>query len=214
MFKLLKIPPTLSCALVLVITVGLTWLLGRFVCDQNGPNYSAWAQGVGTVLAVVVALWTFLTGEQRKSEARKKSVIAIADTIGDYCKNLRDLLDTEEPRLGLASICDKSILIEFARALENFPVHELGSSEAVSAFLMLHRSLPFLEDRIEKYLHMPEKNPDRDFEKEYQGLPAEERNRREHEAIRSWEQVNRRNIRTMIDATERYFSALKTALNS
>lgn len=220
MSKILTKYPGWSAVAVAIITGLSTFLFGRSGVDHSS-DYAAWAQGIGTAISAIFALWAFLEGEkQRKIDAEKErhkrqlSILALAEAVDNLRNRLLSNFELDDPRLNLHVICDKSILHGFYDAMGKVEVHEIGSAEGITDFLAIQNQLKFLEVSLENYRCGPMNDHNDGVTYQYNEYPLEQRLKLEEQHRNNREDVRIKNVKTNLISIEKHFDHLSNLLKA
>jgi hypothetical protein len=152
---------------LLIISISLlafvgTLLLLRTVGSLWSQEASGWAQAIGGVAAIGAA---YVFGERQANAAliavreadrvlvdrRNASILAVVDATQAYCiQAAKAFNDGKVSGMHLRLSYTKKTMESHIAALESIPAHELGSYDAVSAFMGLRQSVHFFYGNVER----------------------------------------------------------------
>lgn len=148
---------------VLCGAVELFWVM-QHAADLAGwqaptrEEWPAWVQAIGSIAAIAGAFfigdWQAKATHQndlkvRQAELNRKngSILAIADAAHYQAAHVAKNYGGEEtipPRLVLFLIYNEKIIDDIVAALGAVPIHDLGSYEAVAAFMQMKNNFTYL----------------------------------------------------------------------
>lgn len=183
----------------------------------KASDWAAWAQAVGSVVAIVVA---FIVGRQQANASlaavsrayamqlsgRQKSILAIAEAALDRIKEFGEAVMAHESNpAALYNIYDKSVIDGMVGALTNVPAHEIGSRDGVLALLSLRDQIRFLGDTVETF-----RSPklDVDSENSLSGLDPPERAKQR----RRVKEIQAKNVQSRVKKIEEDYALLQAAM--
>lgn len=194
--------------------------------DAEGQTWAAWAQALGTVVAIAGAFFvgmhqakmTLLATEVSTKMAlrgKRNSVIAVVDAA---CKRVDDLClvirPTDEGRAKLWMVYHPSIFESMVNALSSAPVYELESAPAVEALLRFRDQYVFFSDSVGRFSKGPHEDayfmsaiPQYDLTKATDRKAVDE-------LRRQWLDIAVGNIHIHTDALHKYRDSLVQALKS
>lgn len=134
---------------------------------RSGGNGELRVQGIGSILAIVGAVWA-VTAQERASlkairvgmqlaEARQhRAVLAVSDAALHRVELVAAAIsDAGDWRIKLAGAYARPIFDGFSGALNAIPVHLLPSRDAVNALLMLQQHLVFFATTTDELVAGP-----------------------------------------------------------
>jgi hypothetical protein len=139
-----------------------TLLLLRTLSQLWSQEASGWAQAIGGVAAIGAA---YVFGERQAKagltavreadrvlvERRNASILAVVDATQAYCVQAAKAFDQGRVSgIHLRLYYTQKTMESHIAALESIPAHELGSYDAVSAFMGLRQSVHFFYGNIER----------------------------------------------------------------
>jgi len=154
-----------ECLLIITISVlafAGALLLLRTLSPLWSQEASGWAQAIGGVTAIGAA---YVFGERQAAagltavreadrvlvERRNASILAVVDATQAYCIQAAKAFDHDKvSRIHLRVFYTSKTMESHIAALESIPAHELGSYEAVSAFMGLRQSVHFFYGNVER----------------------------------------------------------------
>ncbi|MBW0450880.1 hypothetical protein [Paraburkholderia phenoliruptrix] len=154
------------CSAVLVvgavIAVQNIWCLSK-------SDWASWVQAVGSIAAIIGA---YIVGERQSRAAvesvreahriteasRQASMFAVIKAAHNRAQLIRDALDDEMPPLKLIAVYHPSIIDSLLASMSALNVAEIGSDEAVGAFVIFSGQFVFLRDALEKHLAGPSRD--------------------------------------------------------
>ncbi|WP_146744651.1 hypothetical protein [Herbaspirillum rubrisubalbicans] len=139
-----------------------TW--GCFLLLLKDPSAPSWIQAIGAVLALVVAILVPYRQNKNSVRERRASMLAVAEAAHTHAKKIRDAIDHSDFQQGEIShkiydVYDKSIIVGVVGALQRVPLHELGSRDAVIAWLSMTDQMVFLGTSVDAFIAGPYQYP-------------------------------------------------------
>lgn len=195
-----------ALAIGTAITFVVAWFLSAKFASLEGM--ASWVQGIGSILAIVGAVWA-VTAQERASlkairvgmelaDARQhRAVLAVSEAALHRVELVvAAISDAGDWRVRLAGAYARTIFDGFSGALNAIPVHQLPSREAVNALLMLQQHLVFFATNADQLVDGPWKHKDL--------LPVLEQYREAYERSR-----DRGDQKVLFDLVEQANSSLK-----
>lgn len=159
----------------LAIGTGLTLatFTSAFFLDRAFPtgNLANWVQGIGSILAIIGVVWT-TSAQTRASiesvrknldwsaEMQRRAAMAVVDAAKDRVEQITMAIQSEKGwQLNLSNVYVRPILDSLSGALRGFPAHQLPTSGAVAAFLLLQQHLIFIADNTDALIAGPWSHP-------------------------------------------------------
>lgn len=152
----------------IALTFALAYLVNAWFPDGN---FASWVQGIGSILAIVGAVWAVSAQSRaaietvRKNldwteERQRRALLAIVDAAKDRVDKILAVVDQKgEWRGAMLTVYARSILEGLAGALQAFPAHNLPSARAVTAFLLLQQHVIFFTDNTDSLIEGVWRNP-------------------------------------------------------
>ena len=210
------------CALALVVAA----LVYAFKTYSDGA--AAWVQAVGSIVAIVGAVWAtkiqtkvaidaVLTQHKLEREERRKAAKAIVEAAmfraSDIRKQFTSAARVDEVQSLIRKSYDKTILDGLAHAMYGIPVHELGSSVAVTELLLLRDQFVFLAGAIQRF--MSERAPAVDYKSMIRQLyeNADNRTKLKAELTDHGNGHSQGTVATHLNAIDRHGKAFMLALS-
>ncbi|WP_434642491.1 hypothetical protein [Achromobacter piechaudii] len=211
------------------VTFVVAWFLSAKFADLDGM--ASWVQGIGSILAIVGAVWA-VTAQERASlkairvgmelaDARQhRAVLAVSEAALHRVELVvAAISNASDWRVRLAGVYVRTIFDGFSAALNAIPVHQLPSRDAVNALLMLQQHLVFFATNADQLVDGPWK---------HQALqPVLEQYRENYERSRDLEdqkalldlveQANsslKKNVELQANLVQGYVDALRSELES
>ncbi|APZ02709.1 hypothetical protein NX871_12975 [Burkholderia thailandensis] len=142
--------------------------------DYDRSIMASWLQAIGSIAAIVGALWvaerqakgaieSIKMQVARAAQDRRDSAVAIADAAWERAEMIRSTMsiaDVNAVRVELYKTYDRSIIDGLVRALQGIPMHEIGSSKGVSELLLLIDQFTFLARSIQVFFDGPMRDPE------------------------------------------------------
>lgn len=128
------------------------------------PHYdpslmAAWVQAVGSIAAIVGAVWGIRYQMERSERKRLESILAVAEAAIERVDLVGRLMSEPDPRISLVREFDQSMLDGVLSAFAGVPVHEVQSGKGVIALMALRDQLGFLGRAIAVCIDGPDSNP-------------------------------------------------------
>ncbi|RQY73100.1 hypothetical protein DF110_06010 [Burkholderia stagnalis] len=135
--------------------------------DLKAADWAAWVQAVGSVVAIMGAVWAtksqtkvaidaVVTQHKLEREERRKAAKAIVEAAmlraSEIRKQFTSANRADEVQTLIRKSYDKTILDGLVHAMYGIPVHELGSSVAVTELLLLRDQFVFLAGAIQRFM--------------------------------------------------------------
>jgi hypothetical protein len=201
-----------SLAAVFLISVAGVTSLGREAYSSSAM--ANWVQAVGSIGAIFGAVWLATAQSRTVRQEKQVAIFAVVHAAVVEARRFRDYLGTADPEQDLYLSYHRSIVDSYFGALSSCPVHELHSPIAVTAHLRLRDQLPFLRDSIEACIAGPAKHPKwkAEFDALDGALMSDEKLRLWEERTEQKRNVLRRNVEVHIDAIEKRYGEMASAL--
>lgn len=127
-----------------------------FLSGMTSSEVAAWVQAVGSIGAILSAVWISRRSADKALKEKRKSIRAIAEAAHDFSIKVRDVVvekdDYQEAFRLLHGFYNISRIDSLVKAINGIPMHELGSSEAVTAMLSLGGQVALLGVAVEGFL--------------------------------------------------------------
>lgn len=151
-----------GCFLVTLAVAALT----INVWGWNSGNVAAWVQAVGSIAAIVGA---YIVGErqakatlhatqeahQLAKRTRRDGMFSVVKAARSRAKEFGEALDDPYPPSRMYDVYHPSIIDSLVELLNKVPVHELGSEQAIGAFVIFSGQFTFLKKAMAEYLAGP-----------------------------------------------------------
>ncbi|WP_321867265.1 hypothetical protein [Paraburkholderia tropica] len=144
---------------------------GAFAAHFPGDSsaWASWFQAVGSIAAIIGA---FVVGDRQSTAAiesvreghriaeasRRTAMFAVMRAAHMRARLIRSAMDAEVPVIKLMSVYHSTVLDSLVAAMNSMNAAEIGSDEAVQAFLIFSGQFVFLRDSLEKYLQGPSRD--------------------------------------------------------
>lgn len=188
--------------------------------------WAAWAQAVGSVIAVVAA---FLVGRQQAQStlkavdrthelgvlAKRSAISSVVDVVHRRIEEICVALGPNiADRVNLWEVYHPDIIESMKTALRDLPVYELASAQAIDGLLRFREQLVFFGQSLNKYydgFHQDAlfmegyeqfKGPDPDYRKHREGM------------VKGWHEASVRNIQNQRAYLLKQYEMFKSALNA
>lgn len=143
---------------VLVIAV-----LTIHVWGWNSGNVASWVQAVGSILAIIGA---YIVGERQSGatlratqeahrlgeRSRREGMFSVLKTAHSFAKVIDAALADESKPLKMYDVYHPSLIDSLVDLMSKLPVSELGSDEAIGAFVMFNGQFIFLKESLNEYV--------------------------------------------------------------
>ncbi|OAE52965.1 hypothetical protein A7J67_18345 [Achromobacter xylosoxidans] len=143
------------------------YLESRFKTD---PNVAGWVQGIGSILAILGAVWAAMAQSRSSLEAvrvnllltekrQQRAILAVAEASVARVDSVVAAVEIEQDwRSSLDKVYVRPILDGLVAALSAVPAHSLPTRDAVTAFLMLQQHLVFFANNVDELIAGPWKH--------------------------------------------------------
>lgn len=132
----------------------------------NSGNVASWVQAVGSILAIGGA---YFIGERQASatlratreahqlgeRARREGMYSVIKAARSFAKVIDAALDDEDMPLKMYAVYHPSLIDSLVDLMVKLPVSELGSDQAIGAFIMFSGQLTFLKQSLGEYVAGP-----------------------------------------------------------
>lgn len=123
----------------------------------------AWIQAIGSIMALVVAIYLSRRAARCNELSRRKAILAIAAAAHTHACKIRSAVDVMEWGKGanpqIHEVYHRVVIDGVVKALHGIPMHEVGSSDGVLAILSLSDQMVFLGASVEALIDGPYKIP-------------------------------------------------------
>lgn len=153
----------LGVVLIVAATLILAVYLGMKVeaeMGDAGKSLSSWVQAVGSIAAILGAWFAMRYQLEQSAKHRRRSIVAIAGAAKARADEISGYLNGKDPRVDLLTKFHQSIIDGLVNALNGAPVDEIGSPEAVAAFLEMQYQVVLLGVAVEQYVKGPWGDPE------------------------------------------------------
>lgn len=182
-----------------------------FFASEEAP---AWVQAGGSVAALFIAIWISRSSIRHAAKAKRKNIYAIAEATHTYACIIRKAIDETEWVTGnnsqIYAVYNKVVIEGIVKALQEVPVHEIGSSKGVLAMLSLINQMEFLGLAVETLLQGPYKHPV--LGKSLESLDDTDYRVQRHEVIATGFSVLQQNARGHLNKIDEDYETLKESL--
>ncbi|MGX6566820.1 hypothetical protein [Cupriavidus necator] len=183
-------------------------------CGIDPGDIASWVQAIGSILAIVGA-FSLVTIQGRSAWRDKQAAIfAVAHAAFRAAKDVDRALSSNDPESELLVNGHRLIIDSYVGTLSIAPVHELSSSDAITAFLLLRDQFSLLKEAMAICIAGPSRHPH--FKEEVDALKdaymSAENLKRRDERIERQRRVLRRNVEVHIRAIEQRYEQMASAL--
>jgi hypothetical protein len=204
-----------------VLAVG-SIIVAQNMWSLNKSDWASWVQAVGSIAAIIGA---YVIGERQSKatlesareahhvaeESKRVSRFAVLRAAHNRASLIRAALTKGEPPLNLIEVYHSSIIDSLVLAMSSIPVSELGSDEAVDAFILFSGQFVFLRKALEEYVDGPSADPI--VQRQLDRLKAQGYGREHQDEILTVARnVRRRNVEVHLKQIEFEFEKLKNHL--
>lgn len=153
----------------LVLGIAAAALL--FASPTKSQTIAAWVQAVGSIAAIFIALRVgqqqskaaiegALDAQRMAEKTKLKSVLAIASSAHDLATSIRAAFASKDVNWALLSIYDPKVIQQVIIALNSAPLHDIGSTDGVSALLSFRLQFVLLGNAVDAFIAGPWKHPE------------------------------------------------------
>lgn len=215
-------------AMALIGTAGFTALAIRgwpSVDDAITQQvWAAWAQALGSVIAVVAA---FLVGRQQAQStlraverthelgvlAKRSAISSVVDVVHMRVEEICAVLGPNiSDRVDLWKVYHPDIVESMKTALRDLPVYELASSQAIDGLLRFREQLVFFGQSVKKYYDGFHVDPL--FMESFDQLKGADYRQQQEKLVKGWHEVSVRNIEDQRAYLRGHYDMFKSALNA
>lgn len=157
----------LAKALGVVLIVAATLILAVYLgmkleaeMGDAGKSLSSWVQAVGSIAAILGAVYVTRMQMDHSDRNRRAAIVAIAEAAVRRVNEVHNLMWTSDPRDALFTKFPSWRLDRIISAFDAAPVHEIQSGEGVVAFLAIREHLVLLQKAVKESTDGPDKHPD------------------------------------------------------
>lgn len=191
------------------------WLWCLTVTFFSSQTAAAWIQAGGSIIAIVAAYRLARVPITHAAKARRETIFAIAEAAQMRTQKIREAVEKMDWRTGnkieVYKVYNKPVIDGVVRALQDVPLHELGTGGGVLTILSLTNQLIYLGSALENLLAGPHKNPD--FPKVLESIAQD--NYEERQRIIEAAYIGlKRGVELHLDQIDKDVKELKAALNS
>lgn len=197
------------------------FIVGLFVTaffkylPSNSGEWASWVQAVGSIGAIVGAVWVASSQSADARREKQAAIFAVAHAAVEEARKIRSYLQASDPEVELSTSYHKSILESYFGALSSCPVYELHSPKAVTALLMLRDQFLFLRNSVETCLVGPLTSAQWRTEFNDSAIRTSMENEDQlHSRIEREKKVLRENVEVHIDAIEKRYDEMVSALGT
>ncbi len=189
----------------------------RVYTTLSADSAAAWVQAIGSILALVIAIWVSKAPINHAAMVKRKTIFAIVEAAYTHARNIRNAIEATDPQdwptgnnYLIYKVYNKVVIEGVVKALQGIPMHELGSSKGVLALLSLTDQMVFLGSAIEALLQGPSRHPG--MAKAMEGIRSDDYERRQALSITGFK-VLKGNACGHLDVIDKDYKALRESLN-
>lgn len=118
-------------------------------------DWLSFAQAAASTAAIIGAYGVVFVQARLSKRAQRESMLSVIKAAHSHAKLFEAALDDDETRLKMYNVYHPSLIDSLVDLMSKLPVSELGSDEAIGAFIMFSGQFTFLKQSLDKYLAGP-----------------------------------------------------------
>ncbi|WP_322880317.1 hypothetical protein [Pandoraea sputorum] len=205
--KALGVVLLLTASLIFAVRLGMNL---EAEMGDAGKSLSSWVQAVGSIAAILGAVYVTRMQMKHSDKNRRAAIVAIAEAAMRRVNEVYNLIWEGDPRDVLSAEFPHWRLDRVVSAFDAAPVHELQSGKGVVAFLAMREHLVLLQQAVKESADGPGKHPN--FAEDLRALLDQYEITKHDEHFAHCTAVLRRNVLTQVEVIRNHFATLQGCL--
>lgn len=118
-------------------------------------DWLSFAQAAASTAAIIGAYGVVFVQARLNKRTQRESMLSVIKAAYGHAKLFEAALDDDEARLKMYSVYHPSLIDSLVDLMTKLPVSELGSDEAIGAFIIFSGQFTFLKQNLNEYLAGP-----------------------------------------------------------
>ena len=121
----------------------------------NHGDWLSFAQAAASTAAIIGAYGVVFVQARLSKRTQRESMLSVIKTAHSHAKLFEAALDDDEARLKMYAVYHPSLIDSLVDLMNKLPVSELGSDNAIGAFIIFSGQFTFLRQSLDEYIAGP-----------------------------------------------------------
>ncbi len=197
----------LAATLILAVHLGM-----KLEADMGdaGKSLSGWVQAVGSIAAILGAVYVTRMQMVHVAKSRRAAIVAIGEAAMTRVDEVEKLVSEKNPRAALFARFPTWRLDRVISAFDAAPVHDIQSGDGVIAFLAIREHLVLLQKAVKECTDGPDSHPK--FSDGLRALRDRYENDEYQKQFAYLAETLKTNVMTQVGVIREHFSTLRGCL--